>query len=224
MREHEVSCFSRALGTENGRLQIFDLLSGAPDQALLDSVDVVLIGGSGDYSVARGGAWLPAALDTMVGLHGSSKPTFASCWGFQALARALGGEVITDREQAEVGTVWLELTPEGERDPVFGSIGPRFPVQIGHEDIVTSLPDGAVLLASSETIENEAFCFPDKPIYATQFHPELNRDGLIERVARYPAYLALTGAATLDEFRDMTPETPEAESLMLRFLEHVLSE
>ena len=224
MREHEVSCFSRALGTENGRLQIFDLLSGAPDQALLDSVDVVLIGGSGDYSVARGGAWLPAALDTMVGLHGSSKPTFASCWGFQALARALGGEVITDREQAEVGTVWLELTPEGERDPVFGSIGPRFPVQIGHEDIVTSLPDGAVLLASSETIENEAFCFPDKPIYATQFHPELNRDSLIERVARYPAYLALTGAATLDEFRDMTPETPEAESLMLRFLEHVLSE
>ena len=187
MREHEVSCFSRALGTENGRLQIFDLLSGAPDQALLDSVDVVLIGGSGDYSVARGGPWLPAALDTMVGLHGSSKPTFASCWGFQALARALGGEVITDREQAEVGTVWLELTPEGERDPVFGSIGPRFPVQIGHEDIVTSLPDGAVLLASSETIENEAFCFPDKPIYATQFHPELNRDGLIERVARYPA-------------------------------------
>jgi GMP synthase (glutamine-hydrolysing) len=224
MREHEVSCFSRALGTENGRLQIFDLLSGAPDQALLDSVDVVLIGGSGDYSVVRGGAWLPAALDTMVGLHGSSKPTFASCWGFQALARALGGEVITDREQAEVGTVCLELTPEGERDPVFGSIGPRFPVQIGHEDIVTSLPDGAVLLASSETIENEAFCFPDKPIYATQFHPELNRDGLIERVARYPAYLALTGAATLDEFRDMTPETPEAESLMLRFLEHVLSE
>jgi GMP synthase (glutamine-hydrolysing) len=224
MREHEVSCFSRALGTENGRLQIFDLLSGAPDQALLDSVDVVLIGGSGDYSVARGGAWLPAALDTMVGLHGSSKPTFASCWGFQALARALGGEVITDREQAEVGTVWLELTPEGERDPVFGSIGPRFPVQIGHEDIVTSLPDGAVLLASSETIENEAFCFPDKPIYATQFHPELNRDSLIERVARYPAYLALTGAATLDEFRDMTPETPEAESLMPRFLEHVLSE
>ncbi len=224
MREHEVSCFPRALGTENGRLQIFDLLSGAPDQALLDSVDVVLIGGSGDYSVARGGPWLPAALDTMVGLHGSSKPTFASCWGFQALARALGGEVITDREQAEVGTVWLELTSEGERDPVFGSIGPRFPVQIGHEDIVTSLPDGAVLLASSETIENEAFCFPDKPIYATQFHPELNRDGLIERVARYPAYLALTGAATLDEFRDMTPETPEAESLMLRFLEHVLSE
>ena len=63
MREHEVSCFTRVLGTENGRLQVFDLLSGAPAPALLDSVDVVLIGGSGDYSVVRGGSWLPAALD-----------------------------------------------------------------------------------------------------------------------------------------------------------------
>ena len=224
IREHEVSCFERALGTDNGRLQAFDLLSGAPAPALLDSVDVVLIGGSGHYSVVRGGPWLPAALDTMVGLYESAKPTFASCWGFQALARALGGEVITDRERAEVGTVWLELTSEGERDPVFGPLGSRFPVQIGHEDIVTALPDDAVLLASSETIENEAFCFRDKPIYATQFHPELDRAGLIERVARYPAYLALTGASTLEEFRDRTPETPEAGSLMPRFLEHVLVE
>jgi GMP synthase (glutamine-hydrolysing) len=89
---------------------------------------------------------------------------------------------------------------------------------------VTALPDDAVLLASSETIENEAFCFCDKPIYATQFHPELDRAGLVARVERYPAYLALTGASTLQEFRDRTPETPEAESLMLRFLEHVLDQ
>ena len=118
----------------------------------------------------------------------------------------------------------MELKPEGARDPVLGPVGPRFAVQIGHEDIVTALPEGAVLLASSETIENEAFCFPGKPIYATQFHPELDRAGLIERVARYPAYLALTGASTLEEFRDRTPETPEAGSLMPRFLEHVLVE
>jgi GMP synthase (glutamine-hydrolysing) len=224
IREHEISCFVRALGAENGQLQIFDLLSGAPPQALLDSVDVVLIGGSGDHSVVRGGPWLPAALDAMVGLYESSKPTFASCWGFQALARALGGEVVTDHERAEVGTVWMALTPEGEKDPVFGPLGPGFPAQIGHEDIVTALPAHAVLLASSETIENEAFCFPDKPIYATQFHPELDRAGLIARISRYPAYLPLTGASTIEEFRDRTPETPKAESLLPRFLEHVLEE
>ena len=224
IRGHEVSCFVRALGTENGKLEVFDLLSGAPASALLDSVDIVLIGGSGDHSVVRGGSWLPAALDTMVGLYESSKPTFASCWGFQALARALGGKVVRDHERAEVGTVRMELTPEGVRDPVFGPLRPGFPVQIGHEDIVTTLPANAVLLASSETIENEAFRFRDKPIYATQFHPELDRAGLIARVARYPTYLPLTGASTLDEFRARTPETAEAESLLPRFVEHVLGE
>lgn len=103
IREHEVSCFSRALGTGNGQLQIFDLLAGAPSPAQLDAVDVVLIGGSGDYSVVRGGAWLPAALEAMVGLYESGKPTFASCWGFQALARALGGEVVTDLTEPRWG-------------------------------------------------------------------------------------------------------------------------
>ena len=39
--------------------------------------------------MARGGPWLPAALDAMVALHETGKPTFASCWGFQAMARAL---------------------------------------------------------------------------------------------------------------------------------------
>ena len=118
----------------------------------------------------------------------------------------------------------MKLTPAGERDPVFGPLGPGFPAQIGHEDIVTELPAGAVLLASSETVENEAFCFLGRPIYATQFHPELDRAGLIARIARYPVYLPLTGASTIEEFRDRTPETPEAESLLPRFLAEVLGE
>jgi GMP synthase (glutamine-hydrolysing) len=223
MGAHEIRCFTRALEAGDGNIQIFDLLSGAPSAALLDSVDVVLIGGSGDHSVVRGGPWLPGALDGMVGLYESGKPTFASCWGFQALAKALGGEVVTDRDRAEVGTVSLHLTEAGKVDPVFGPLGPDFQVHIGHEDIVTHLPPGATLLASSDTIENEAFCFADKPIYATQFHPELNRADLIARIERYPTYLPLMGFATMDEFRASTPETPGAEALMLRFIDHVLA-
>ncbi len=79
MREHEVSCFQRAFGTANGQIRVFDLLSGAPSEEDFDSVDVVLLGGSGDYSVARGGPWLAEALAAMVRVYESSKPTFASC-------------------------------------------------------------------------------------------------------------------------------------------------
>ena len=171
MREHEIQCFARSFRCSTDQIRIFDLLSGVPSKEALDEVDVVLLGGSGDYSVAKGGPWLPAALDAMRELYEYSKPTFASCWGFQAMARAMGGEVVTDHDLAEVGSLTLNLTPEGLQDPVFGALGPHFQVQIGHEDIVTQLPAGAVLLASSDRVQNEAFRFEGKPIYCTQFPP-----------------------------------------------------
>ena len=218
MCEHEIQCFARSFRCDTDQIQVFDLLSGVPSDETLDAADVVLLGGSGDYSVARGGPWLPAALETMHELYEYSKPTFASCWGFQAMARAMGGEVVTDHDLAEVGTVTLALTPEGRADPVFGPLGSHFAVQIGHEDIVTRLPPGAVLLASSDRVANEAFRFEGKPIYCTQFHPELDRTGIIKRIAYYPEYLPLTGHATLDEFASSTPETPETEAILRRFL------
>ena len=222
MRHHEVQCFSRCFGCPTDSIEVFDLLSGPPSTPALAGADVVLLGGSGDYSVARGGPWLPEALDAMVTLYETKKPTFASCWGFQAMARALGGEVVTDHARAEVGTIWLELTPSGEADPVFGPLGRRFQVQIGHEDIVTALPPQATLLASSDRVENEAFRLEGAPIYATQFHPEIDRQGLIDRLKSYPSYLPLAGAATVEELEAITPETPHTSGILTRFLDVAL--
>ena len=222
MAAQEVSCFARSLSCATSRIEVFDLLSGVPSRSALHRADVVLLGGSGEHSVVRGGSWLSRALNTMVDLYTLSRPTFASCWGFQAMAQALGGEVVTDRGRAEVGTVWVELTSKGEADPVFGPLGKRFRVPIGHEDIVTVIPEGARLLASSALVENQAFVFPGKPIYATQFHPELNRADLVARLTKYTNYLTLTGHKTIREFEKNTPETPESQSILPRFIKEVL--
>lgn len=224
MAANEALAFRRALGLDPDQLRVFDLLSGAPALSLLQRADAVLIGGSGDHSVVRGGPWLSGALGAMELLYDQSIPTFASCWGFQALARALGGRVVTDHDRAEVGVLPLDLTEAGRRDPVFGPIGSGFFVVIGHEDIVDELPRGAVSLASSPTIENEALKFTGKPIYATQFHPELVKEDLIARIAAYPPYLPLAGARSLAELRAMTPETPGAAGLLQRFAAEVLPE
>ncbi len=170
MCPQEVSCFTRALQCAPEQIRTFDLLQGRLTHRQWDAVDVVLLGGSGDYSVAQGGPWLERVLDTMRDLHARSKPTFASCWGFQAMAKALGGDVVTDLARAELGTLDLRLTEAGEHDPLFGPLGPTPLVHMGHQDIVESLPADAVLLASTDRVENQAFRFAGKPIYCTQFH------------------------------------------------------
>ena len=102
MRNQEIECFSRTLPCEVGQIEVHDLLTGEPSQATLDAATIVLLGGSGDYSAAGEGAWLERALDALRRLHELAKPTFASCWGFQAMARAMGGEVIHDVVHARV--------------------------------------------------------------------------------------------------------------------------
>lgn len=223
MREQEIRCFARFLQSSPTRIAIVDLLQRPPTTSELAEADVVLLGGSGDYSVAEGGPWLESALESMRELHAMAKPTFASCWGFQAMARAMGGEVVRDVSRAEVGTAEIHLTPAGEDDPVFGPMGSPFLAQVGHQDIVDRLPEDAVLLASSDRVENQAFRFEGLPIYCTQFHPELNRELLMDRLRTYPKYVEQIVGMPMEEFIKTTRESYETQELLLRFVdEHVL--
>jgi len=222
MRSQEVTCFCQALGCEPTRMETFDLTSGEQlSRPLLDEFDVVLIGGSGDYSVAEGGPWWPAAETSMQLLYDTAKPTFASCWGFQALARALGGYVVTDLSRAEVGTITVTLNEPAFDDPVFAAAPREMLVQSGHQDIVDRIPEDAVCLVSSDRVANEAMTFPGRPIYATQFHPELTRAHLVQRIITYPQYIEKTVEVGLDEFIAGFRETPECNLLLRRFVDVV---
>ncbi len=221
MRGHELMCFARALRCEPAHIEVADLLDGPPSPAALARADVVLLGGSGDYSVAEGGPWLEGALDAMRGLHDASKPTFASCWGFQAMARAMGGTVVTDESRAELGTHHVELTDAGRDDPVLGTLPACFRAQMGHQDIVDELPPDAVRLASTKLVANQAFRFEGRPIYCTQFHPELDRHGLLDRLRRYPAYLERIARMPLAEFTERHVHDADTAGILERFVTHV---
>lgn len=221
MREHEITSFCRVLETSSERFRVFDLLSERPGRAEFDGCDVFLLGGSGHYSAASEGEWLERALETMREIHDSGKPTFASCWGFQAMARAMGGTVVKDLSRAEVGSHELFLTDAGKDDPVFSPLGEVFHGQMGHEDCVTELPADAVLLASSDRVENQAYRFRNKPIYCTQFHPELNCSDLMRRVTHYPEYIERIAGLPPERFPELIRETPKAELLLQRFVRQV---
>ena len=230
MAAQEVRCFARALGCDASAIEVFDFLSGAPSKDKLQQFDMLLLGGSGHYSAASEPdppdsqvEWLNRALDCLREIHHLAKPTFASCWGFQAMARALGGQCVKDLPNAELGTIEFTLTEAGQADPVFSTLSQVFAGQAGHEDHVVALPPDAVLLASSTRVAEQAFRFVGRPIYCTQFHPELDRTAMLERVVAYPEYVERIARMPYDNFVHSVRETPEANSLLRRFVQHIFS-
>lgn len=219
MAEHEINSFALHLRCDPGQIRTWDLLEGSPDRDVLGACDIVLIGGSGDYSVVQGGPWLESALDAMRLLHDHDKPTFASCWGCQAMARAMGGTVITDTTRAEVGTHRLQLTEAGRADPITGPMGDSFLAQMGHQDLVETLPPGGLLLASTDMVTNQAWKFDGKPIYCTQFHPELTLDLLLDRLRVYPKYVQeITGLAFDDFVEQLCTDAHDTDEMLPRFV------
>ena len=224
MAAHERCCFAKHLRCPESNIDVHDLIAAQPSEEVIRKVDAVLLGGSGDYSVVSGGPWLESALETMRYLHDQSKPTFASCWGFQAFSLALGGEVVTDLERAEVGSFDLQLTDAGMQDPVFSSLGRTFCAQMGHQDIVEKLPEGATCLSFSEQVANQAFVFSGKPIYGTQFHPELDLSTLLDRLRTYPAYIkSITGLDYEDFVDQKCRESHATEGLLECFARQVVA-
>jgi GMP synthase (glutamine-hydrolysing) len=230
MRLHEVACFARALQTSPSMIGVLDLLREQPSRAQLAATDVVLLGGSGHYSVAcetslaePADEWLKRALEVLRDLYARRQPTFASCWGFQAMARALGGQVVHDASRAEVGTRELHLTAAGRDDPVFGPLGERFLGQMGHQDRVLELPADAVLLASSDKVAHQAYRLDQAPIYCTQFHPELKGSALVCRLQAYPEYVRHVTGMSTEAFAKTIRDSPQTEALLPRFVRHVLA-
>ncbi len=222
--DHEVRCFADALQVPLGAVVPWDLLRGAPDAAALDGVDALLVGGSGAFSVLDDLPWLHRFMDFLeeTSVH-RRFPTFASCFGFQALVVAGGGEVVRDPEHAELGTFDILLTEQGRTDALLGPLAPSFPAQLGHKDRASRLPADCVPLAFSERCPYQCFKVVDAPVIATQFHPELDRDAEAFRCRTYAAMYADAGvAAEMQRVIDGLRESPEATALMRRWVEQTL--
>ena len=185
--------------------------------------DGVIIGGAGVHSATRDDDFTNNLIDTVRRLADERKPTFGSCYGHQFIARALGGEVITDEASAEVGCHEVTLTGACEGDEVFGPLWDRgdrvFPTLMGHHDRVSVLPEGAVELASSPACPNQAIRVEGLPIWSTQFHIELTRKSLIQRLERYSDIYA-PGDGVLHELEASLKPTPECAQILTGFLDY----
>lgn len=127
--------------------------------------------------------FLQAERDYVLEAVAAGRGFLGLCLGEQLLAHYLGGEVVRG-DQAEVGWLPVNLTPEGEADPLFQGVSSEFFVFQYHVDQVVRLPEGAVRLAGSPVAPVQAFRYRDLPVWGVQFHPEIRPSLAAEILSR----------------------------------------
>lgn len=97
-------------------------------------------------------------------------PLMAICYGAQYLAKHFGGDVNASVAR-EYGRAMLTI--DDSSCPLFSGIKSGTQVWMSHGDTITTLPTGAVPVASTGDIKNAAFRIAGEKTYAVQFHPEV---------------------------------------------------
>lgn len=222
-RLEERASFADRAGLAIEQIVPHDMLEKPPTLAQIRQYDALMVGGSGAYSVVK--HHLPdqaAVLDVLAEVVAVGHPTFASCFGFQLMVLALGGEVIYDPDCMEVGTYDLTLSAEGRADELFSYLPDQFKAQMGHKDRARVLPAGVANLASSACVENQALRVVGQPIWATQFHPEMTGPENRIRFDRYVnEYASIYSPEELQAVLERFADSPEADQLIPRFLKKV---
>jgi GMP synthase (glutamine-hydrolysing) len=124
-------------------------------------------------------------------------PFLGCCYGVGTLGTVIGATV--DRKYTEpVGALTITVTPEGRDDPLFADVPDVFDAYGGHKEGASALPGDVVNLASSAGCPVQAFRVGEN-VYATQFHPELDLEGICTRIDVYKdyGYFAPESAETL---------------------------
>jgi len=124
------------------------------------------------------------------------RPYFGVCLGHQLLAAALGGAVGL-MARPEVGLSRVDLTPDGQDDPLFQGFEPSFETFQWHGAEVNRLPEGARILAGNSACPAQAIRVGPHA-YGLQFHTEIEASAVDEweQIPEYRASLEKAIGAT----------------------------
>lgn len=122
--------------------------------------------------------WLWELLDRIIA---QDVPFFGACLGIGALVTHGGGEMSLEMGEA-VGAVPINTNPDIKNDVLKG-VPSTFSAFVGHKEGVLSIPDNATVLASNDNCVQ--MIRVGQHAYATQFHPELDPEGLALRIEAY---------------------------------------
>src|SRR4051795_10986210 len=128
-----------------------------------DPQAIVLSGGPASVYTDGAPQLNPAVFDLGV-------PVFGICYGFQAMAQALGGTVARTGT-SEYGRT--DLTVSGADSTLFHGLPGTQPVWMSHGDAVTAAPEGFAVVATTAGAPVAAFENRARLLAGVQYHPEV---------------------------------------------------
>ncbi|MGH3630826.1 MAG: glutamine-hydrolyzing GMP synthase, partial [Sciscionella sp.] len=122
----------------------------------------------------------PGAPQVDAALFEAGVPVFGICYGFQAMAMALGGDV-EHTGSREYGRTELAVDGEGL---LHTDLPGHHPVWMSHGDEVRKAPDGFTVTASSAGAQVAAFENTERRFAGVQYHPEVGHSPHGQEVLR----------------------------------------
>ncbi|MBQ6131186.1 MAG: glutamine-hydrolyzing GMP synthase [Selenomonadaceae bacterium] len=123
---------------------------------------IILTGGP--QSVYKADSLLPP-----IEIFNLSVPVLGICYGAQAVAKILGGEV-KSAVVSEYGKTEVEVVGESK---LFAGVEKKSVAWMSHTDRIFSVPENFIVTAATKNCPVAAMENPAKNFYAVQFHPEV---------------------------------------------------
>ena len=188
----------------------------------IEGYDGLLITGS-PRSLVEPEPWMDDAAAFVRKAASAGVPVLGVCFGHQLLGYAYGGRVRMNPNGWEVGTVEVDLTDEGRRDPLFDGLPARLRVNQSHRDEVWELGETRRLASGAHT-PNQSLAAGEH-VRGVQFHPEMN--GVVirrlinhRRAILHADVLQRGRAVTVDGLLAEAADTPDAEKVLQNFARH----
>ena len=163
--------------------------------------------------------WLAPLLDFIRALHAARRPLIGLCFGHQAVARALGGQVTHNAAGWGLGTAtthWVQARPW------MWPAQPSSTLMAAHNEQVSRMPEGAECLGGS------AFC-PigsmqiGQHIWTTQYHPEMPLVFMQALLGHLADKLDAATLARAQASLGQPADAPLFGRWMVQFVEHALA-
>lgn len=106
-------------------------------------------------------------------------PTLGICYGFQAMANALGG-VVAETGLREYGSTPVSGT--GQISTLLDGVPAEQLTWMSHGDSVSEAPEGFAVLATSEGAPVAAFADEENRLYGVQWHPEVKHSTFGQKI------------------------------------------